>query len=352
MTDQQTERPVVDTHAEAVAVAQDPVTFSSHVSRFLQVPNGMDGAEHTAMRRLLAPFFSPERMAALRPLLERVCAGLLDPLFDGAALDAVNDLGSRYAVRSQSTWLGWSPDLEDELIEWMGANHEATRSGELARTREVAEWFDRIITSIVTAHRAPDAPHDLTWELVHLRDGDGQPLPDPALVSILRNWTGGDLGSLALCVGVLAHWLVTHPQMQDEWEGLDDTGLDAAIDEVLRIDDPFTSNRRVTTRDVHVAGRDVPAGTQVVINWTRANRDPEAFGDPDRYDPEGNADKNLVYGTGPHACPGRPLATLELRVLTRALLSRFRVEAAGEGVRAQFPLGGWESLPIVLRARG
>ena len=89
---------------------------------------------------------------------------------------------------------------------------------------------------------------------------------------------------------------------------------------------------------------------QLVIDWTRANRDPAVFGDPDRYDPAGNADRNLVYGTGPHACPGRSLATLELRVLTRALLSRFRLESGGRGVRALFPLGGWESLPVVLRA--
>ena len=235
----------------------------------------------------------------------------------------------------------------------MAANHEATRSGEPARTREVAEWFDRIIVSIVEARREPDAVHDLTWELVHIRGEDGQTLPDPVLVSILRNWTGGDLGSLALCVGVVAHWLVVRPAMQDEWDGLDDAQLDAAIDEVLRIDDPFTSNRRVTTKDVHVAGRDAPAGTQVVINWAEANRDPVVFGDPDRYDPAGNAGKNLVYGAGPHACPGRPLATLELRVLARALLSRFRIGAGTDrGSRAKSPMGGWESLPIVLHARG
>lgn len=352
MTDQRGQRPVIRTHAEAVAVAQDPASYSSHVSRFLQVPNGMDGAEHAAMRRILAPFFSAERLADLEPALGQVAAGLLDPLPDGAELDAVGDLGSRYAVRGQSAWLGWSPGLEDELIEWMAANHEATRSGQLERTREVAEWFDRIIESIVEARRAPDAPHDLTWELVHTPDEYGHPLPDAVLVSILRNWTGGDLGSLALCAGVLVHWLVSNPSMEDEWAALDDAHLDAAIDEVLRMDDPFTSNRRVTTRDVRLAGQELPAGTQLVIHWTDANRDPEAFGDPDHYDPAGHADKNLVYGTGPHVCPGRPLATLELRVLVRALLARFHLGAGtGPGVRAEFPLGGWESLPVILHRR-
>ena len=93
--------------------------------------------------------------------------------------------------------------------------------------------------------------------------------------------------------------------------------------------------------------------TSSAIDWTSANRDPDVFDDPDVYNPAGNAERNLVYGTGPHACPGRPLATLELRVLLRALLARFTVSAApcGRAQRAEWPLGGWERVPIVLNER-
>lgn len=342
-------RPLVRSHAEAVRVAQDAATFSNHVSRFLQVPNGLDGEEHREMRELLDPFFSTEAMVRLKPSLENVADSLVESLAPGAPIWSVREIGSVYAVRAQSTWLGWRSDVEDELIEWMDANHEATRSGELTRTREVAEWFDRIMRGLVAEHRESHGPEDVTHALTLVTKGDGAPLSEEELVSILRNWTGGDLGSLALCTGVLLHWLVEHPEHQAEWPVLSDSALDRAIDEVLRIDDPFTSNRRVTTCPVHVAGRDLEAGTQVVIDWTSANRDPEVFGDPDSYDPEGHAADNLVYGTGAHVCPGRPLATLELRVLVRALLAQFRVSRAeGEAARAQWPLGGWERLPVLL----
>ena len=129
--------------------------------------------------------------------------------------------------------------------------------------------------------------------------------------------------------------------------------MDRAIDEVLRIDDPFTFSRRLVTAPTTLAGRPVAAGVHVVIDWTSANRDPDVFDDPDVYNPAGNAERNLVYGTGPHACPGRPLATLELRVLLRALLARFTVSAApcGRAQRAEWPLGGWERVPIVLNER-
>lgn len=54
-------------------------------------------------------------------------------------------------------------------------------------------------------------------------------------------------------------------------------------------------------------GIQVPQGQRVVLNWTSANRDEQVFGDPDRFDPAGNAGKNLAHGRRPNACPGRPV---------------------------------------------
>ena len=88
----------------------------------------------------------------------------------------------------------------------------------------------------------------------------GRFLTDEELVSILRNWTGGDLGSIALCVGVLASHLAADPALQAH---LRSGGTDAVVDEILRIDDPFVTNRRKTTCPVHVGGVDIAEG-QVV----------------------------------------------------------------------------------------
>ncbi len=342
-------RPVLCRHADVVAAAQDPVTYSSRVSRFLQVPNGLDGAEHRAARDLLDPFFAPARMASLEPAVAEVARELVDAVRYGTPFDAVGDLGARFAVRAQSVWLGWPRSLEPALLRWMDDNHAATRSGDRDRTRAVAERFDAIIRRLVDARRGGEAPHDVTTELVGLGDVGASPLTDEALVSVLRNWTGGDLGSLALAAGVVVHWLATHQDLQDRLRSAEVPQLDAAVDEILRIDDPFVANRRLVTADVVVGGCPVEHGQHVVLNWTAANRDPAVFGDPDRFDPEGHAAANLVYGTGPHACPGRPLATLELRVLVRALLSRGRLSSGPEPAeREQPPLGGFSRVPVVL----
>jgi len=73
--------------------------------------------------------------------------------------------------------------------------------------------------------------------------------------------------------------------------------------------------------------------------------------DPDRFDPEEHADANLVWGIGPHVCPGRPLATLELRVLIRELLGAFSsivLDADAPAVREVAPLGGFASVGVIL----
>lgn len=340
-------------HAHVTAAALDPETFSNAVSRHLQIPNGLDGPPHTVFRALVERYFTAERMAALEPTLHRVATDLTAQLEVPGPIDAVA-VGSRFAVRAQTAWLGWPAELEDELLEWMQRHRAATRSRDRSRTAEVAQQFDTIIRSLIGTRRAAGegAPDDVTTELVHGRL-DGRELADEEIVSVLRNWTGGDLGSMALCAGVVITYLADHPDLQARMRSeMPDREFAATLDEILRIDDPFVANRRITTAPVTVGGRRLAAGEQVVLNWTSANRDPRMFGDPDAFDPVGNAPYNLVYGIGKHVCPGRPLATLELRALTRAVLdATTMVEADPDRPRERElpPAGGFATAPVRLR---
>ena len=108
-------RLVVSSHAGVLRVAHDPETFSNAVSRHLQIPNGLDGAEHDAARRTLAPFFHPPALDALEPRLGAIATGIVAS-FGTDAFDAVDDLGVTFAVRAQSAWLGWSADVEGDLV--------------------------------------------------------------------------------------------------------------------------------------------------------------------------------------------------------------------------------------------
>jgi cytochrome P450 len=344
---------VVLGHPEVVSAATDPDTFSSAVTERRAIPNSLDGAEHRAYRELVDRFFTAERVAGEEPRCRRHAVDIVDDLPRGATVKTIASIGIPYAVRSQSSWLGWSPDLETELVEWMADNRAATRSGDRARTAEVAERFDQMIRGLLRARRGMptrDVTSELMGETVH-----GRPLADEEIVSILRNWTAGDLGSLATSVGVIVHFLASRPVVQREVRALveagDHAGLEAAAEEILRIDDPFVSNRRIATREVELAGETIPQGGRLLLNWTAANRDPLVFDDPDAYDPGANQAANLVFGIGPHGCPGRSLTLMELRVMLEELLDRTRwIEPASDrpAVREKPPVGGWARVPVVL----
>lgn len=352
---------VVLGHAEAARVAGDPDTFSSAVSAHLQVPNGLDGERHAAFRKVIDPFFGPGRMAVLAPVLRSVAEDLVAALPRDTPVDAVADIGSVFAVRAQTRWLGWPADLEPRLLAWMDDNHAATRSGDRSRTADVAASFDAIIEEVVAAKSGggeaagrPDVTTELLGSTVSLDGQPARPLGRPEVVSILRNWTGGDLGSIALCVGVVLQGLAAAPALQARMRVAGRAEKAAIIDELLRRDDPFVSNRRVTTCPVTLGGQQIGAGQRVRIHWTAANRDATVFGDPDAIEPESHADDNLVYGIGPHVCPGRPLATLELAVLIEVLLDACSV-ALCEGIptsREVSPVGGFASAGITLQPLG
>ncbi|WP_422117656.1 cytochrome P450 [Brachybacterium sp. UNK5269] len=179
-----------------------------------------------------------------------------------------------------------------------------------------------------------------------------RPLQEAELVSILRNVTGGDLGSLALCAGVVLSAVAGAPALAERLRTGSDREAAAIVDELLRIDSPFVSNRRVATCPVTLAGQEIGAGERVVLHWTSANRDERCFGDPERRDPEGHAAANLVYGIGRHVCPGRPLATLELVVMVQEVLRAADLHAAPtRGEREVDPVGGWAQAPVVLTPR-
>jgi cytochrome P450 len=300
---------------------------------------------------VLDPFLAPEAVEPLTPVLTRIAREVIAEVAGGEAVfDAVQQLGARYAVRAQSAWLGWRHDLEDTLLGWVAENRAATRSRDPEWMRRVASSFDAIVASLV-AERRREPRDDVTTRLMTVPGIDGRPFSDEELVSVLRNWTGGDLSSLALCAGVVVHALASHPRRTARLAAAPNPELDAAIDELLRLDDPFVSNRRVATRDVVVEGCPVAAGDVVVLDWRTANRDPAAFAAADRFEPHEHAAGNLVYGTGPHACPGRGLATLELRVLVRELLAAGTLEpdARHPATREEAPVAGFREVPVRLR---
>lgn len=334
------------THAEAARVLSDHETFSSRVSAHLSVPNGMDPPEHTAHRRINERYFTPARIAALEPAVRDIAAELVAALPRGS-VEVMGHLAQPFALRVQSAFMGWPERLHEPLRAWVARNHAATLARDPDRLAAVAVEFDGYIRDQLDERRraGAGAPADVTSELLG-EQVDGRPLSEAEIVSVVRNWTVGELGTIAASVGIVVHALATRPDVQAAFRS-DPAGISAGVDELLRIHPPLIANRRVATRPVEVGGCPVSAGERVTVLWASVDRDEAVFGDPDEFAPDRNAADNLLYGTGIHACPGAPLARMELRVLVEELLARVRVIEVVPGaapVPAVYPAGGFSSV--------
>ncbi|MBS0597105.1 MAG: cytochrome P450 [Burkholderiaceae bacterium] len=340
----------VTRHADVLRVLLDPATFSSAVSAHPAVPNGYDAPRHTAYRRALDPFFAPERTRHFSPVCRRLAVRTVQEALSLGSIEAGNEFALPFAVRVQSAFLGWPALIQDELIDWLHRSHAATRSGDRALTAQVAQEFEAFVERVRDARLGAAPTQDISTELMHTQV-DGRPLNLRELASVLRNWTVGEVGTIAASVGILLHWLATEPDWQQRLRA-EPALLPAAIDEVLRRDGPLPANRRITTRAVELGGRSLPAGTRLSLSWIAANRDPRALAEPDRLHLDRDPALNLLYGAGIHVCPGAPLARLELRLLMEELLIRTQSIALAAGhapTRAAPPDAGYASLRIRLR---
>ncbi len=342
-------------HEDVVRVLEDPVTFSSEVSQYLSVPNGMDPPEHTAFRSLIEPYFGPEPMAAFEPVCRRISVALIEELPAHGETEVIADFAEDFALRMQCAFMGWPDALNEPLRTWTRRNHQATLAADRAAMAAVATEFDSYIRDILRERQESGdaAPDDLTTRLMRERV-NGRLLTDAEIVSIVRNWTVGELATIAASVGILMEYLATHPLVQQMLREQPEL-LPVANDEILRIHAPLIANRRRTTRPVEIGGRKIEAGAGISLNWASANRDECVFGDPDEFRLDRDPESNLLYGKGIHDCPGAPLARLELRVLMEELLARtVSIEMAedSEPVKAQYPASGYLSLMLRIERKG
>ncbi len=393
-------------HGDVLAVARDHHNFSNVVSAHLSVPNGMDPPEHTPFRAAIDPFFDADSMGRFEPRCRAVARQLVENLANDSDIETMECLARPYAAQAQCAFLDWPASLQDWLIQWMCENRAAMFRQDREALSHLAEIFDHRLNELLDAHRHnqdihpnqdvtnrntnrdthdkytnqdthdsesnhdthdkrsnrdthhnesnipnnnPDTHSDCTYRLLSVRI-DSRPLTNREIISILRNWTAGEIGTIAASVGVLLAFLGREQSVQATLRASPER-LPEAIDEILRIDGPLIANRRVVRNGCRLGDREIPASARLSLFWAAANRDEAVFPQPDKFKWDRPRADNLLYGAGVHVCPGAPLARLELQVILEEILRATRaVELSTERppTRARFPSGGFEQVFVRL----
>jgi cytochrome P450 len=315
----------------------------------------LDPPDHTRLRRLVQKAFTPGRVAALRPRVEEIAAGLLDATAAMAvnAPDGVVDLLDQFAFRLPITviceLLGIPARHSDDFREWtsvlISSEHEPGRFQEAA-----AAMFGYFAEVIDDKRRSPG--DDLLSALILARDS-GDALAENELYAMvfLLLVAGFETTVNLIATGTLA--LLTFPA---ELERLRDNPslLPSAVEELLRYANPLThATERFTVADLPIGDVVIPAGEWVTIVTSSANLDPARFPDADRLDLTRDASGHVAFGHGIHHCLGAPLARLEGEVAFGALLARFPSLSLAVPVselrwRPSSLIHGLESLPVRL----
>lgn len=337
-------------HADVKQVLLDHQSFSNRVSRHISVPNGMDPPEHTPFRQLIEPYFNAQRVEWFRPLCRAIADELAQELRDKEQLELMADFALPFALRAQCAFMGWPLTLQQPLGEWARQNQQATLEQDRPALAQLATGFETIVAEQLALRRQSGyAETDITSELMQ-EQVNGRLLTDAEIASILRNWTVGEVGTLASAIGILAHYLAGDPQLQQLLREQPEK-LYYANDEIQRMHNPLLENRRRTTCPVELGGRHIGQDQRVHLNWVAANRDPAVFAEPEQFSWQRNEQDNLLYGAGVHVCPGAPMARMELVEVMDSLLQhsrRLQVCTAREPVLARYPATGYAALWMTL----
>ena len=204
-------------HEDLVRVLNAPETFSSVVSRNLSVPNGMDPPEHGRYRAVIERYFTPQAMQAFEPQCRSIATDLVRSLRGRMDLELMADFAQPFAARVQCAFLGWPASMHEPLRLWAQKNHAATFVQDRPAMAEIAREFSGYVLGLLQSQRCAASPGDggvlanLTRQQV-----DGRPLHDDEIISILRNWTVGEISTIAAAIGVVAHYLAEHTDVQQQ----------------------------------------------------------------------------------------------------------------------------------------
>lgn len=320
----------------------------------------VDPPDHTRLRKLVQSAFSVRAMEALRPRIQALAESLLDQAERAATergeapgerrMDLIADFAYPLPTNVISDMLGIPQEDRARIRGYTerlfgGRRNRGIDEEGRKRLRELTEYFKELFE---VKRAAPD--DELISQLVRAEE-DGEKLDEEELLSmVFILYAAGHVTTVNL-IGNGVYALLSNPDQLARMKA-EPALVKNAVEETLRYYGPVDFiSRRTATEHVDLGGTCVDAGRSAVMGLASANRDPQRFPDPDRFDvARPDADRHVAFGKGLHVCLGAPLARMEGQIAFETLFRRYPALRSGVPIEelkwSNSFLRGFSELPI------
>ena len=316
--------PEIYSSAQGITITDTPPEFLEFFSSMI----AMDDPRHARLRRIVSKGFTPRMLAALEDSVQEIASGIVDTITERGECDFVTDVAAALPLKIVCDLMGVPDSAYNQvfkntnIILGVGDPEFAPENVDFVTAllnagAELAELMKE-----VAANKKGGNGTDLTSVLVNAEiEGDHLDEADLASFFVLLVVAGNETTRNAISWGL--KYLTDNPDQRsiwmDDYEGI----APSAVDEIIRLASPVTYMRRTVTQDTSLAGQELLEGDKVAMFYLAANRDPEAFANPYRFDVRRSPNSQCGFGgPGPHFCLGAHLARREITVMFRELFTR------------------------------
>jgi cytochrome P450 len=284
----------------------------------------MDEPGHRRLRALVSASFTPGAVDKWRPRIRQVVERVLDGI-GAEEFDLIAEFAGPVPTVVIAEMLGIDPARHGDFKRWSDEGIQVSFNPfASAEERAVADRANAALESFFLAEiaaRRQALGDDLISDMIRAEQ-DGDRLTEREMVRqcnlllVAGNVTTTDL------IGNGVKALLDHPDQLRRLRNDPDL-IGPAVEEILRFDSPVVNSGRIASRNLDLGGCPVSRGESLSVSLAAANRDPEVYPDPDRFDIERPDTHHQSFGGGRHLCLGAHLARAEAQEAILALLRRY-----------------------------
>lgn len=281
------------------------------------IPAELDPPDHTPFRKLTLPYFTARAVKEVEPELRDIVRRTIAGFSGTGRADLVRDVAEVVPPLAIGLILGLDAEQWPEIRRLAGAFMSSAKTdigAKMQAAQELEAWVEERIRV-----RRENPTDDTLSKLVNAQI-DGEDIPAVTALGMIQLMVMAGHETTIHGIGSLMFRVLAEPGMKERL--LDDPALmRSAVHESLRIDPPIMHMARTAVEDRNHSGATMRSGDKVMLNFGAANRDPDKFPEPGRFDIDRDSGPHLGFGTGRHRCIGEHLAVTEMLVVLEEILT-------------------------------